>query len=220
MKKYHEVVAFSGAIITWLAVIIQAALMIENRDAPIGETLIRFFSFFTILSNIIVAICFSANALRKKYSGFAFFSMPSVQTAVAVYILIVGLIYNVILRFIWEPTGLQQIVDEILHSVVPLLYLAYWAFYVEKTFIPFKHIFYWMIYPLVYLAGVLARGSSSGFYPYPFLDVTFLGYHKVAINGMLILILILFLSFLFIIVSRTLARPRQDTKTENNRLPL
>lgn len=34
----------------------------------------------------------------------------------------------------------------------------------------------WLIYPLAYVAYTLARGAVMNWYPYPFLDVTQLGY--------------------------------------------
>ena len=47
------------AIIVWFAVLAQFYLIIENRVAPVTETIIRFFSFFTILTNILVAVYFT-----------------------------------------------------------------------------------------------------------------------------------------------------------------
>ena len=41
-----------GLIIGWFAIITQFILMIENKQADILETVFRFFSFFTILTNI------------------------------------------------------------------------------------------------------------------------------------------------------------------------
>jgi len=55
--------------------------------------------------------------------GIIFFE-AGVITAITVYITIVGLVYNVILRFLWKPEGLQFIVDELLHTVIPLLLLV------------------------------------------------------------------------------------------------
>ncbi|MFZ5976285.1 MULTISPECIES: Pr6Pr family membrane protein [unclassified Hydrotalea] len=33
----------------------------------------------------------------------------------------------------------------------------------------------WLIYPLLYLVYILIRGSFSGFYPYPFVNVLQIG---------------------------------------------
>jgi hypothetical protein len=87
----------SIATIAWLAVILQLYLQIVNRTTAVSEALIRFFSYFTILTNIIVAVCFTALALQKG-KAFNIFNNPGRLTAVTVYILIVGLVYNLVLR--------------------------------------------------------------------------------------------------------------------------
>jgi ABC-type Na+ efflux pump permease subunit len=63
--------------------------------------------------------------------GFVF-SKAKNATAITLYILIVGLVYNVILRFLWVLTGSQKIVDELLHLVIPVLVLLYWIVFVTK----------------------------------------------------------------------------------------
>jgi hypothetical protein len=52
-------------------------------------------------------------------------SMAIQWNVTATLILIVGLVYQVVLG-IWNPTGLQYIVDELLHTVIPLFMLGYW----------------------------------------------------------------------------------------------
>jgi hypothetical protein len=54
------------ATIAWFAVLAQYYLMIENRVASFSETTIRFFSFFTILSNTLVAIYFTVLLQYKQ----------------------------------------------------------------------------------------------------------------------------------------------------------
>ncbi len=134
-----------GAVLGWLAVLLQFVLIIQNRVSGVAETIVRFFSFFTILTNILVAACLSLLWLnRKKTNPPAILSAPR-QTALAVYILVVGIVYNGILRFLWSPTGLQQVVDEILHLVVPLLYFMYWVLFVNKQSLRWQHAFSWLI---------------------------------------------------------------------------
>jgi hypothetical protein len=72
------------AIIVWFAVLMQYVLMIENRVASIGETTIRFFSFFTILTNSLVAIYFTVVALDFKSRFAATIHKPGTLTAVTV----------------------------------------------------------------------------------------------------------------------------------------
>lgn len=41
----------------------------------------------------------------------------------------------------------------------------------------------WLIYPQAYLIYIPIRGHFSGFYPYPFVDVSALGMTKVLFNS-------------------------------------
>jgi hypothetical protein len=54
--------------------------------------------------------------------------------------------------------------------------------YVSKSALQWKHTFVWLIYPVLYVAFILFRGAFSGFYPYPFSDVSRLGYPHVLLN--------------------------------------
>ena len=189
------------AIIVWFAVLAQFYLIIENRVAPVKETIIRFFSFFTILTNILVAVYFTIKALGRDQLDKA-----GLLTAITVYITIVGLVYQVLLRHIWQPTGLQMVVDELLHSVNPLLVISYWYLFEKKFFVHYKEVFKWMIYPVVYLLYILARGSFSGFYPYPFINVSEIGISQTLLNGLFLLLFFYAVSVLFIFIGRMLSK--------------
>lgn len=177
MKKKIELI---GLLLGWFAVIAQFIIMLQNRITDIPETIIRFFSFFTILTNILIALYFTSKNFGLKKGLFSIFFNKGTITALATFILILGLIYQVVLRSIWEPTGLQMLVDELLHTVIPLYFLVYWFLYSEPLDYKFKPLLYWMLYPLIYFIGILIRGHLSKFYPYPFVDVTEIGYVGVA----------------------------------------
>lgn len=190
------------AIIAWFAVLTQYYLMIENRVASISETTIRFFSFFTILTNLLVAIYFTLIIFKIKNSFLAIINKPWTLTAITVYITCVGLGYQILLRHIWQPTGLQMIVDELLHTLIPIMVIIYWYLYEIKSLATYKQILKWLIYPLIYLTCILIRGKFSNFYPYPFVNVGNLGLFKVLINCALLITLFAGLSAIFIRVGR------------------
>jgi len=182
------------AILAWTAVVLQLYLILAHRVASVPETILRFFSFFTILTNILVALCCTL-VLFKPGSGWgAFFGRPQTMTALTLYIAVVGIIYNVILRMLWSPRGLQFVVDELLHSVVPLLFFLYWLFFVPKNALHWKHIFPWLLYPTLYCVFILVRGALSGFYPYPFVNVHELGYGPVLRNAAGIVVVFLLIA--------------------------
>jgi len=188
----------------WFALVVQLYLLLETKAAPVPELLIRYFTFYTILTNILIAVCCSA--LLLKPGTVKFFSRPGILTAIAVNITIVGLVYNLILRFLWQPTGLQHAVDEMLHLLIPLAFIFFWTTFVPKGTLTWSNIYPWMIYPLAYLAVVLIRGALSGYYPYPFLDVVKLGYPQVLINSVGVAVAFILVSLLFVAVDRGMVR--------------
>ncbi|MEO6232520.1 MAG: Pr6Pr family membrane protein [Ferruginibacter sp.] len=198
------------AIIAWFALLTQYYLMIENRVASVGETTIRFISFFTILTNSIVAVYFTIVSLKNASDSSGKINKPGVLTAVTVYITIVGLVYQLLLRQIWHPTGLQKLVDELLHSVMPVFVILYWYLFEEKSLVSYRQVPKWLIYPLIYLVYILIRGSMAGFYPYPFVDVTILGLKKVLINSVLLTGVFYLISLLFIFVGKLTARDKKQ----------
>lgn len=203
IKKTMQII---GALIAWFAVIFQFYLIIINRTVSLPETIIRFFSFFTILTNIIVAICFTSLGFKSASFWKNFFSKQETQAAIAVYIFIVGLVYNIILRGIWQPQGLQRIVDEGLHVIVPVFYIFYWFIFSPKNSLQWKNAFAWLIYPFLYLAYTLIRGAFVHYYPYPFVDVNELGINKVLVNSGVLFVFFFLLSLLFIWIGKLMSR--------------
>lgn len=200
-KIYCLLVALAG----WFTLLSQLYLSIHNRTESITETVIRYFTFFTILTNLLVTIMFSLELLKppaakgwRSYAG---------KTAMLSYILVVGVLYNAVLRQTWSPTGLQRMVDEMLHVVMPLLMLGYWLFFVQKQWLSWAVIPRWLLYPALYLLIVLLRGSiANDYYPYPFLQVKKLGFGMVMLNSLFVLLLFLLFMLLPVFASRKLGR--------------
>lgn len=180
------------AIITWFAVIAQFMLMIQNRVESVPETIIRFFSFFTILTNTLVAVYFTLQLFSKKEPK------SGSLTAVTLYITIVGLVYQIVLRPIWNPEGMQMIVDELLHSIVPVCVLIYWMLFANKRAIKWNQIPKWLIYPLIYFVFILVRGNFSNFYPYPFVNVDELGMSTVLVNSVILMIVFIVIATILV----------------------
>ena len=174
------------ALLGWAGLGIQLYLILLGRwelGASLLGGLVSFFSFFTVLTNLLVAVVLTWELNLRPSPVRRWFLLPSVRSGVAVSIALVSLAYNLLLRHLWQPEGWQFVADELLHDGVPLLYIVYWWRCVPKGSLRLGHIGLWMIYPLVYFAYVLLRGDLLAAYPYPFIDVTSLGYPQVFINA-------------------------------------
>ena len=111
--------------------------------------------------------------------------------ALTAFILVVCLVYQVALRKIWNPTGLQMIVDELLHTIVPVFMYVYWLMFQARNLVMWQELRSWLLFPVLYLVWVLLRGYYSGFYPYPFLNMDQLGTGTLVLNISMVLALML-----------------------------
>ncbi|MCP2054757.1 UNVERIFIED_ORG: hypothetical protein J3D59_004617 [Pseudomonas fluorescens] len=182
MKRYVATAALAG----WTGLAIQQYLIFYSRweaGASLLGGLINFFSFFTVLTNTLVVVVLSYALVNRASAAKRFFLTPTVSSAIATSIVVVSLAYNLLLRHLWSPTGFQFIADELLHDVLPMLFVIYWWRCVPKGTLRLKHIGGWVIYPLVYFGYVLLRGHLLGQYQYPFIDVDSLGYPQVFVNA-------------------------------------
>jgi hypothetical protein len=201
-NEARRLYAAVGALVGVAALALQLYLILtvataQGRTVP--GTIVQFFSFFTILSNILVVLC---------YLGAGFFARPGVQSAVALYIAAVGLVYAVILAGLWSPQGLQLVVDAALHYVAPVLYLGFWLLFVDKAGLRYAGIVGWLAFPIAYCGYALLRGAQSGLYPYPFLEADKLGYARVAGNIAILVALFSLLGLAMIAAGRALSRRR------------
>lgn len=187
-----------GLLLGWFALIAQFILLFQNRVTSEVETVIRFFSYFTILSNLLATLSFTALFLNSIH----FFRSFKIQTAITVYITIVAVVYNLVLRFIWQPSGLQQIVDELLHVIIPILYVINWFMIKERIRLSYHFIFKILLFPLIYLIFIIIRGNFSNYYPYPFIDVSIIGYKQMLLNSFLVLIAFVVVSFIYLYINK------------------
>jgi len=197
------------ALLEWFALSLQLYLVLTVSAAS-GQGLLQgalnFFSYFTILSNLIVALVLTCTRWSPYSRVGSFLARPSSQSAAAVYVTIVGIVYSLVLRNIWDPRGLQKLADVLLHDALPLLYLIFWFAFVEKSRLRWMDAPRWLAFPGTYFGYVLIRGALTGWYPYPFLDAGDLGYGGVGRSTVLLVIAFLAVALTFVAVAKWLSR--------------
>ena len=197
------------ALLEWFALALQFYLTL-NLSLANGMSLLQgtanYFSYFTILSNLIVALVLTGSRWSPNSRWGSCFARPTTQSAAAVYITIVGLVYSLVLRGIWDPQGLQKLVDVLLHDLLPVLYLVFWFAFVQKNKLRWVDALWWLVFPTLYCGYLLVRGSRTGWYPYPFLHAANLGYAGVARNGFMLLFAFLALGLVLIAIAKGLSR--------------
>jgi hypothetical protein len=161
-----------------------------------------YFSFFTILTNILASLALTAPLVRPRWSLARFFTRPGVNTCIATSIAVVGIAYTLLLQQLWHPTGLQLVADTFLHHLMPVLFLVYWWVAVPGDELRWGDVSRWMFYPVMYFMYAMVRGALSGDYPYPFIDADALGYRRALGNASGILLGFIVVSLLLVAVGR------------------
>lgn len=208
MKSVNSKIFYLALItlIVWFSLVLQFNLSLKQHNGAVWPTLKTLLSFFTVLTNLLVGICLVFNLFWKQTAPGRFFSKPATQTAVAVYIFLVALVYNVALRGLVQLKGWHSLSNELLHVINPLLFLIYWIAFVDKARLEYKQTISWLIYPLLYVIFIVIRGYLILQYPYPFINVVTLGYPKAILNTVIILIIFWILSLIFVLTGKKSSR--------------
>lgn len=210
-RQFEALFTIIAACVAWFALVGQMYLALYGRwqnDASLLGGLINFLSYFTVTSNLLVAVVLTCAISRTDNALSRYFRQPAVVAGVTVSIAVVGIAYNLLLRDVWNPRGFQWLVNELLHDVMPLLYSIWWWLFVPVGKLRWRHAWLWALYPVVYFAYAMLRGHSIGVYQYPFIDVAKLGYAQVLVNSAGILAGFLGLSVLVIELDRWRCRRR------------
>jgi hypothetical protein len=184
----------AAGLVGWFALSLQYGLvMAGNFEAGAITRTINFFSYFTILTNLLAALALTLPGLAPQSAATRFFLKPTLRTAITAYIIIVMAIVYFVLRHLTNLQGWDFVADLLLHYVMPCLFVADWLFFVPKETLKLKDGLAGLAFPVVYLLWTFIHGAYSGFYPYPFLNVGELGIGRVLLNeaGLLALFLIL-----------------------------
>ena len=199
------------ALVAWGALALQLGIVVVKMAAigqGFGPALWRFLGYFTVLTNLFVAMVATAYALRPDSP----LAGPRARLAAVVSIVLVGIIYALLLRNVWQPEGWQLVADRLLHQATPVLFLATWALAARGGSGAGRlgvHDAAWaMAPPVLYLAYALARGEADGWYAYWFLDPAKLGDERMALNSIVLAVVFLATALIFLGLDRLLVRPR------------
>lgn len=186
LRRVWPILRLTTAMLIVAAVIAQAARTVGNAAAAgqdVATTTANFFSFFTIQSNILTAAVFVWAAVWALTRGGDARTEPrwmaTALACVTTYMLITGIVYNILLRGIPQPPGaVVEWSNTVLHVVAPAFLLVDLVIAPRRRPLPWRVVaevlafpVAWIVYTLVRGPLVTAPGSGEGWwYPYPFLD--------------------------------------------------
>lgn len=193
------------AVVGWAGLIAQYVLSLQaGTRSPLGSTVI-FFSYFTILTNVLVALALTAPAVAPDSRLGRWAASEGVRAALAMYIAVVGLIYHLLLDATWNPQGLLLYVNQVLHTVMPIAFVLDWLLFVQKGRLRWIDPVKWLAYPLLYGLWTVIHGQIVGWYPYWFIDISALGWGTAIANFSALLAVFLALGLIVAALDRGLA---------------
>ena len=139
------------------------------------DALWSMYRFFTVITNTLIGVV-CALVVMGRAPG------EQVQAALLLAIGAVSIVYHILLAHLIDLAGFSAVVDQMVHTVIPIAFALYWLLYAPKARLRYGRVGLWLAYPCVYCVYALARGAVDGIYPYPFLDIGAEGGLAVAVN--------------------------------------
>jgi hypothetical protein len=170
------VVAVVALVLQAVLVMTGASVLAETEVPPLATRLGRLVSYFTIQSNLLVAVTAVQLAGDPARDGRWW---RVVRVAALVGITVTGLVHFVLLRPLLDLDGASRAADTLLHLVVPVVAVLGWLVAGPRPRAPWRDALLALGWPVAWLAWTLLVGALSGWYPYPFLDVADQGWPSV-----------------------------------------
>jgi len=180
------------ALTGWTALALQYGLMLAgNPGTTPAELTLNFFSFFTVLTNMLVAAALTLPVVGAGTRPGRWSASEGVRAGVTLYAVVVGLVYHFLLHAAWDPQGWALIANVLLHYVMPTAILLDWLLFTPKGRLRWIDAPKWLAFPVIYGGWTLVHGYAAGWWPYWFVNVEELGLGKAALyfSGLLVFFL-------------------------------
>ncbi|MFC0265788.1 Pr6Pr family membrane protein [Alloscardovia macacae] len=171
-----------------------------------AQRFIEGISYFTMISNILVAVVFTLLAISFKRT---FWRVVFVDTALLM-ITVTSLVFlTAILPFL-NLNGLALLTSPWQHVIVPVSVWVVWLLWGPRGFSEgysrWRVMLSTLIIPALWSVWMLTYGALTSYYPYGFVNVNQLGYGGVVISLLVVMALGLVLEGIFIWLDRILMR--------------
>ncbi|MBM6399462.1 Pr6Pr family membrane protein [Phycicoccus sp. MQZ13P-5] len=184
-------VVATGAVAFQAVLVFSGEAVLNDEVPPLATRLYRLAAYFTIQSNVLVAV--TSWQLWRDPARDGRWWRP-VRLAALVGITVTGLVHFVLLRPLLDLDGANWVVDKLLHMVVPVLAVLAWFLVGPRRRVTWRTVGESLVWPVVWTGWTLVVGALSGWYPYPFLNPANdgVGAVVVACLGITVLFLALF----------------------------
>ncbi len=198
-RAWHAVTAVVAiaALVLQLVLVLQGGRVLDEVDPPsTGMRLYRLLAYFTIESNLLVAIAAVTLTRDPARDGRGWRVM---RLAGLVAITVTAVVHFFLLRPLLDLDGLDWLSDKTLHMVVPALAVVGWLLFGPRPRITPRVVVLALLFPILWTAWTMVFGAVDGWYPYPFLDPAEDGWAAVvvAVIGITAFFLLLFAAYAF-----------------------
>ncbi|MGZ4456717.1 MAG: Pr6Pr family membrane protein, partial [Nocardioides sp.] len=150
------VVAVAALLLQTVLVVSGAAVLAETDPPGLAVRLGRLVSYFTVQSNLLVAVAAVTLARDPLRDGAAW---RVLRLAGVVGIAVTGLVHFVLLRPLLDLSGWNYLADKMLHVAVPLLAIVGWAVFGPRPRVSGRTVGLMLLWPVAWLAWTLAVGG-------------------------------------------------------------
>jgi hypothetical protein len=197
-----RIYAGAFALVGWSAVVGQ---YFASHAGSLSST-IDYFSYFSVLSNILVAATLTSAAVAPQSAVGSWLLRPGVAVATAVYISVTGLTYYLILSDLYDLKGWVLLFDRLLHYVMPPAYVLFWLMFMPRGQLRLSAAAWALIPPIGYAAYTFVHGPWTGFYPYPFVDIPKIGVWNTARNVLQFVVFFYVMGAIYVVLDRLISR--------------
>ncbi|WP_181373447.1 Pr6Pr family membrane protein [Microbacterium sp. HMWF026] len=211
-------VAAGAIVVAVVAQFVSSASGAAAAGRDVATTVANFFSFFTILSNVsaaVVLLLLAMRYLRRRRSlrDSAEVDPPALAAALAyvsTYMIVTGVVYNLLLRGLPLQPETVGWSNEILHVWGPLFLLLDVLFGAGRRRLPWTAALGAAVFPIAWIVYTLLRAplitnpttGAPYWYPYPFLDPNTGGWSSVVVYIVVIAVGIVALAFGIVAIGR------------------
>ncbi|MBM7515565.1 Pr6Pr family membrane protein [Nocardioides nitrophenolicus] len=168
-----------AALVLQLVLVIQGGRVLDEAEPPgLGLRLARFVAYFTIQSNLLVAVATTLLARDPLRDGPAF---RALRLASTVGITVTGLVHFFLLRPLLDLHGADWLADKMLHMLVPVIAVAGWLAFGPRPRVDGRAVAVAFAWPIAWLAVTLVVAGATRWVPYPFLDFRAEGWGSVTV---------------------------------------
>jgi hypothetical protein len=171
----------------------------EGERGFVFET-VEYFSYFTIVSNLVLALGAGLLALDPTRRGPW---LAALRLGGLIMITVTGAVFHLFLAG-EELTGLGYYTDLGLHTVVPVVAVLGWLVVGPHRLFRWSILLRAVLLPVLWLVYAMVRGAVVGEALYPFMDVAVLGATQVAVTLAAITLFALLLGAVYIAGDRWL----------------